>query len=380
MDATTARRRTRPMPVDQASKAGAARPGPVPRAAPPLPVEVATAAPATMRAVAHDRYGPASSLQLRDVAVPAPGPDEVLVEVHAAGVDRGVAHLVTGRPWLVRLAGYGLRRPRQPVAGTDVAGRVVAVGSATTRFRLGAMVFGLASGAYAGYATAREATLAPLPPGVGVEAAAATPTSGLAALQALRDVGRVAPGQRVLVVGASGGVGAFAVQLGRHLGARVTGVASAAKLDLVRSLGAEAVVDYTAEDALDGSVRYDLVIDVGGRSSLRRLRRALVPWGTLVIAGGEHPNPVTGGAGRQLRALALSPFVPQRLTAFVSRQRGADIAELGRLLATGAIVAPVDRTYRLDAAPEALADLEAGRVRGKSVIRIAPRPHPAPGA
>ncbi len=326
---------------------------------------------ATMRAVARDRYGSAERLELRTVAVPTPSAGEVLVEVAAAGVDRGVWHLMTGLPYLVRFAGYGLRRPKQPVIGMDVAGRVVAVGHGVSRFRPGDRVFGIADGSFAEFAIAAERKLAHLPDGVSFVDGAATPVSGLAALQAVRDVGRLRSGQRVLVLGASGGVGSFAVQIAQHLGAEVTGVASSAKLDLVRALGAERVIDYRTTDPLDGSEQYDLIVDAGGRNSLRRLRLALAPRGTLVIVGGEGGGRVTGGVGRQLRAMLLSPFVRQRLTTFISKERHEDVATLGELIAAGAVTAAVGRTYPLAEAPTAIADLEAGRTRGKAVVAVA---------
>ncbi len=321
-----------------------------------------------MRAIAQDRYGAPDVLELRTTERPTPADHHVLIEVEAAGVDRGVWHLVTGMPYIVRLAGFGLTRPKQPVPGMDVSGRVVAVGSAVRRFQVGDAVFGIGTGTFAEYAVADESKLAHRPAGVDAETAAVTAISGITALQALRDVGRVRRGQRVLVLGAAGGVGSFAVQLARHMGARVTGVASGPKLELVRSLGAEHAIDYATTDALDGSRRYDLIIDTGGRRPVRRLRKALARRGTLVIVGGEDGGP--GGFGRQLRALALSPFVRQRLTTFVSAERGADIEELAELLATGDLRPVVDRCYALEDAPTAIVDLADGWVRGKAVIRI----------
>lgn len=327
------------------------------------------AATQPMQAVTRQRYGAPETLRLTTVDRPTPGDRQVLIEVAAAGVDRGVWHLVTGLPYAVRLAGFGLTRPKQPTVGMDLAGRVVEVGAAVTEFAVGDEVFGIGVGAYAEYALADEAKLARRPDGVDVDVAAATAISGITALQALRDVGRLESGQRVLVLGASGGVGSFAVQLAKRAGAHVTGVASTAKLDLVRSLGADEVVDYTTQDALAGS--YDLIVDIGGRNPVRRLRRALARRGTLVIVGGEDGGRFTGGVGRQLRALALSPFVPQRLTTFIAKERGGDIAELAELLASGELRAAVEHTYPLAEAPDAIADLAAGRIGGKAVVRIA---------
>ena len=326
--------------------------------------------PLTMQAIARDRYGEADELELRTVDVPDVGADEVLIEVHAAGVDRGVWHLMTGLPYLVRLAGFGVTAPKQPVIGMDVSGRVAAIGSDVTRFRVGDEVFGIGSGTFAEFAVAQEAKLAVKPTTVSFEEAAAAAISGITALQALRDVGHIEAGQRVLVVGASGGVGTFAVQLAKHFGTHVTGVSSTAKLDLVRSLGADRVVDYSREDAFDGAERYDLIVDVGGRTSVTRLRRALTRTGTVVIVGGEDGGKVTGGIGRQLRAMALSLLVRQRLTTFISKERGADIEAVGALLATGELVAAVDRVAPLAAAPETMVDLAAGRLRGKAVVQV----------
>ncbi len=326
--------------------------------------------PRRMRAVTQRRYGDTDVLAVRDVPVPAPGPGEVLVEVHAAGVDRGVWHLVTGRPYVMRLAGFGLTGPRQPVPGLDVAGRIVAVGDGVTRFTVGDEVFGIGTGTYAEYARAREDRLVQKPAGLGYVEAAAVAVSGLTAWQAVHDVGRVRDGDRVLVLGASGGVGSLAVQLAVAAGAEVTGVSSAAKADLVRSLGAARVLDYATTDPTAGDVRYDVVLDVGGRRRLSRLRRALTITGTLVIVGGEGGGRWTGGAGRQLRALALSRLVPQRLTTFVSRERGDGIERLRAAIESGDLVVPVGRTYPLDEVPRVLRDLTAGRVRGKAVVEV----------
>lgn len=265
--------------------------------------------PATMRAIVQDRYGSADALGLETTQRPAIADDEVLIEVHAAGVDRGTEHLMTGRPYLVRLAGYGITKPKYRVPGLDVAGVVVEAGSAVTRFNEGDEVFGTANGSFAEFATASENTLAAKPSNLSFEQAAVVPVSGVTALKALVDVGGVEAGQRVLVIGASGGVGTHAVQLAKALGAEVTGVASTSKLEMVRSLGAHHVIDYTTTDFADGDHEYDLVLDIGGRSGIARLRRALTKNGTLVIVGGEDGNRFTGGIGRQLRAVALSPFV-----------------------------------------------------------------------
>jgi NADPH:quinone reductase-like Zn-dependent oxidoreductase len=324
----------------------------------------------SMRAVVQSRYGSADVLEVKATARPSLTPTQVLVEVRAAGIDRGTWHLVTGLPYAVRLAGYGLTRPRQPVPGLDVAGRVVAVGSEVTRFAVGDDVFGIADGSFAELAAAEQDKLAAKPADVSWEEAGVAAVSGITALQSLTDVGRLTSGQKVLVLGASGGVGSYAVQIAKALGAEVTGVASGAKADLVRSLGAHHVIDYTTTDVADGSTAYDLIIDTGGNTPVRRLRRVLAPNGTLVIVGGENGGRWTGGAGRQIRALALSPFTSQRLTAFVSKEHHEPIERLAQLMDAGNVVPAVDRVVDLDQVPEALSDLDAGRVRGKIAVRV----------
>lgn len=324
-----------------------------------------------MRAIVQTRYGSSDSLACTEIPLPEIAADEVLVAVAAAGVDRGVWHLMTGMPYLVRLAGYGVAKPKDPVPGLDVAGQVVAVGDEVTRFRVGDEVFGIARGAYAEYASAKEDKLARKPQGAPYEEAAVAAISGITALQALTDVGGLETGQSVLVIGASGGVGTFAVQLAKALGATVSGVASAAKADLVRSLGADEVLDYATDDYLDGGTRYDLIIDIGGRNPVRKLRRALATTGTLVIVGGEGGGSLTGGIGRQLRAKLLSPFVPQRLTFFISAEHHRHIDRLAEFMERGEVVPAVGRRYRLEEAAQAIDDLEAGHARGKSVIVVA---------
>lgn len=323
-----------------------------------------------MRAVVQDRYSSADALTATIIDRPDIAPDEVLVEVVAAGVDRGVWHLVTGRPYLVRLAGYGITKPKSRVPGLDLSGRVVAVGEEVRRFQVGDEVFGIANGAYAEFAAAKAEKLAHKPAAISFEEAAVAAISGITALQALTDVGEVESGQSVLVIGASGGVGTYSVQLGKALGAEVTGVASGAKADLVESLGADRVIDYAAGDYLDGEVRYDLIVDIGGLNPVNRLRGALKKNGTLVIVGGEGGGSVTGGIGRQLRAKLLSPFVSQRLTFFISTEHHSYIERLARFLEEGSVIPAIGRRYRLEEAPEAIADLEAGRTQGKSVVVV----------
>jgi NADPH:quinone reductase-like Zn-dependent oxidoreductase len=323
-----------------------------------------------MQAIVQDSYGSADVLELRNIDKPVPGDDEVLVRVRAAGVDRGVWHLMTGLPYLLRVAGYGLRAPRSRVRGREVAGVVEAVGRAVTRFRPGDEVMGVSEGSFAEYACAREGKLARKPANLSFEQAAAVPVSGSTALQGLRDQGRLQPSQEVLVIGAAGGVGSFAVQLAKAFGAEVTGVCSTGQVDLVRSLGADHVVDYTREDVTDGSRRYDLVLDTAGRRPLSRLRRALTRRGTLVLVGGEGGDRWTGGMGRQLRALAIAPFVGQRLRVFVNKERHQELEQLTELIEAGKVTPVVGRTYPLDEAPEAVRDLMAGHRGGKLVITI----------
>jgi NADPH:quinone reductase-like Zn-dependent oxidoreductase len=326
--------------------------------------------PTTMRAVTHATYGGPETLATARVEVPTPGASQVLVAVTAAGIDRGVWHLVTGRPYLVRLAGSGVRAPKQPIPGLDLAGRVVAVGSDVTRFRPGDRVFGIGSGAYAEYALAEQDKLSHTPDTITDEQAAVAAISGGPALQAVTDIGRVRHGQRVLVIGASGGVGSYAVQLAVAHGATVTGVSSAAKADLVRQLGAEHVVAYDRDELDAEGVAYDLVVSTGGLAPVRVLRRLLTPTGTLVIVGAEGGGAITGGVGRQLRALLWSPFVGQRLTALMAREHHDVIDRLAAHLADGSVAPAIGRTVTLDEVPETLATLESGAIRGKAVVRI----------
>lgn len=323
-----------------------------------------------MRAVVQDVYGPPEVLRLAEIERPVPGRGQVLLKVHAAAVDAGVWHLVTGRPYLLRLAGFGVRAPRRRVPGLDAAGTVVAVGPDAGGLRPGDEVYGNCHGSFAEYACADVSRLAPRPPGLDWAEAAAVPVSGCTALQALRDRGRLAAGRSVLVIGAGGGVGTFAVQLAAAAGAHVTAVCSGAKADLVRSLGAEHVIDHTREDPLAGDRRYDLVLDIAGNRPLRRLRRVLTGRGTLVIVGGEEGGDWIGGNDRQLRALLLSPFVRQRLTTLASTTRSADLRELSELIGTGRVRPVIDRVLPLAEAAEGVRLLHAGVVRGKIAIRV----------
>jgi NADPH:quinone reductase-like Zn-dependent oxidoreductase len=323
-----------------------------------------------MKAIVQDTYGSPDVLELRDIDKPVVGDDDVLVRVHAAGVDQGVWHLMAGLPYLIRIAGFGLRAPKNPVRGYDVAGRVEAVGQNVTRFQPGDEVFGTCRGSFAEYGSAQEDRLAPKPANLTFEQAAAVPISGYAALQAVRDQGKVRPGQRVLIIGAGGGVGTFAVQLAKAYDAEVTGVSSTSKTDLVRSIGAHHVIDYTREDFADGRNRYDVILDIAGNRSLSHLRRALAPEGTLVIVGGEGGGRWLGGNDRQLRAQMLSPFVRQKLGTFISKERKEDLEELRELLEAGKVMPVVDRTFPLSEVPDAIRYLREGRARGKVVITV----------
>ena len=323
-----------------------------------------------MQAIVQDRYGSTEVLRHARVARPEIAADEVLVEVRAAGLDRGTWHLMAGRPYLLRVLGFGFRGPKNRVPGLDVAGTVAAVGSAVTRFTVGDEVFGISRGSFAEYAAVREDKLSRKPVNLTFEQAAVVPISAGTALQALTDVGKVGQGQRVLVLGASGGVGSYAVQLAKAFQAVVTGVCSTAKLDFVSSLGADHVVDRTRQDPVDGTTTYDLILDIAGNSSLARLRNALTPTGTLVIVGGEEGGRWTGGFGRSLRAPLLSPFVRQRLTMLASKERASDQERLTTLIEAGKVTPRVDRAYPLDRVPEAMRHLESGSVRGKVVITV----------
>ena len=325
-----------------------------------------------MKAIVQDRYGGAEVLKFRDIDQPVPTDNQVLVQVQAAGVHRGDWHVMTGLPYMIRLVvpSLGLRRPKVPVLGMDVAGRVEAVGGNVTRFRPGDEVFGWCDGSFAEYAVAPADQLAAKPVALSFEEAAVVPISGFAALQAVRDVGEVQAGQQVLVLGAAGAVGWFAVQVAKAFGAQVTGVASTSQLELVGSIGADEVVDYTRTDVTDGTRQWDVIIDTGGRRTLSQLRRALTPKGTLVIVGGEGGGRWMGGFLRNLRAPLVSRFVGQRLRMLVSKEGQEDLQVLRELIDAGKLRPLIGRTYPLGEAPEAMRALEAGSTRGKIVITV----------
>lgn len=344
---------------------------PPPTASPPTAPPPDTSLPTTMRAVVQREYGldPHAVLRVGTLPVPTLGPDEVLVRVTAAGVDRGTLHLMEGRPYLVRPA-IGLRHPRHPVPGLDLTGTVAQVGTEVEGFAPGDRVFGAGRGSLAEYCAAKAAKLAHVPADLGLETAAAVAISGWTALQAVRDKARVGAGDRVLVLGASGGVGSYAVQVAKAAGAVVTAVASGPKLDFVAALGADEVVDYTTTDPCAEPGRYDVILDINGCRRLRTLRRALTPKGRLVVVGGEGAGLLLGGTDRMLRAQLWSPFVRQSLMGFVSSENAEDLVALRDLIEAGQVTPAVDRILPLDDAAEALRLLTAGEVRGKVVVSI----------
>ena len=326
--------------------------------------------PGTMRAVVQDVYGEADVLRLADIDRPTITDDEVLVRVHAAGIDQGAWHLMAGLPYPIRLAGFGFRAPKARVRGRELAGRVEAVGKDVTAFRPGDEVLGIGEGCFAEYAVATPDKLVRKPAGLSFRDAAAIGVSATTALQAVRDQGHVQPGQQVLVIGASGGVGSFAAQIATAFGAVVTGVCSTSKVDLVRSLGAHTVIDYQREDVTSGDARFDVILDTGGSTPLRRLRRVLAPQGPLVIVGAETGGRWLGGLDRQLRAMLLNPFTSQRLGSFIASENAADLTALVELVEAGTVTPAVDRTFPLAETPAAVRYLRAGQARGKVVVEI----------
>jgi NADPH:quinone reductase-like Zn-dependent oxidoreductase len=325
-----------------------------------------------MKAIVQDAYGSADVLRLRDIPQPAIGDDDVLVRVRAAGVDPGVWHLMTGQPYLLRAMGFGLRKPKVAVRGRDLAGVVAVVGARVTRLRPGDEVYGTCDGgSFAEYAAAPQQRLAPKPASISFEQAAATPVSGVTALQAVRDCAHVEPGQQVMVIGAAGGVGSFAVQIAKAYGASVTGVCSTSKAELVRLLGADDVIDYTHDEIDRHGARYDVIIDTAGNRPLRLLRRAMTSHATLVIVGGEHGGGrILGGFDRQLRAPLMSMFTGQRLRGLIAKGGAEDLQSLTGLIDSGAVTPVIDRTYPLPDAPDAIRNLAKGHATGKIVITV----------
>ncbi|RXZ46280.1 NAD(P)-dependent alcohol dehydrogenase [Agromyces binzhouensis] len=345
------------MGIEQRSNAG------------PRPVPVADPAGATMRAVVQHRYGPPSVLESSEVGIPVPGRGEVLVRVGAASVHPGDVFVMTGEPYVVRLV-FGLRRPRQGIPGRDLAGVVAAVGKDVTALRPGDEVFGWSTtGTLAEYACVPADHLVPVPAGLSVADAAAVPTSAMTALQAMRDVANVRPGQTVLVTGASGGVGSFAVQIAKAFGAEVTGVCSTRNVESVRALGADHVVDYTRTDFTRAGKRYDVILDNVEAHPLAAVRRALAPTGTLIPNSGRGGRWL-GPIGRIVAARVRSGFTRQRLKPFTSVEKRQDLLTLADLLRTGKVRPVIDRTYSLDRAPDALRYVGAGHTRGKVVITV----------
>lgn len=324
----------------------------------------------TMRAIVQEAYGTAEVLRPGTLDVPSPGSTEILVRVRAAGLDRGTWHLMTGLPRLARLMS-GLRTPKRRVPGLDLAGTVVAVGSDVTGFSPGDEVYGIGAGSFAEFAVAKEAKLARKPANLTFEQAAVVPVSGLTALQAIRDTARVQAGQRVLVTGASGGVGTYAVQIAAAFGAEVTAVCSTSKTDLVRSLGATHVIDYTREDFADRAEHWDAIIDINGNTGVRRLAHCLTPRGVVAIVGGENGGTWTGGfLGRPIRAMALSLFTRKRLAMVMAKETGVDIEHLTTMIEAGQVTPAVDSVFALEDAADAMRRLEAGLVRGKVAISV----------
>lgn len=323
-----------------------------------------------MKAIVQDGYGSADVLEFRDIEDPVIGDDDVLVRVRAAGCGPDVWHIMTGLPYFVRLM-PGFHKMNANVRGRDVAGVVEAVGASVTDFRPGDVVMGVVEGSFAELAIGSPEKLVRKPAEITFEQAAALPISGLTALQALRDVAPVRPGQTVLVIGAAGGVGTLAVQIAKSFGAEVTGVCSTSKVDLVRSIGADDVIDYTREDFTDGTRRWDVIVDNAGRRPLRHLRRALTPKGTLAIVGGDGGGKWTGGFFRQiLRAPMLSLFSGQRMRPVISKENREDLEALRALIEEGSLTPVVDRTFALNEAPDAIRYLEEGHPRGKVVIAV----------
>ena len=327
-----------------------------------------------MRAWIQDRYGPSDVFRLGDVAIPDIGPEDVLLRVHATSINAADRYSTLGVPLVMRV-GSGLRRPKRRVAGSDAAGVVVAVGGAVTRFQPGDRVVGQITGAWAEYATAREAALAPMPRSGSFADAAALPLAGLTALQGLRDHGHVRPGQRVLVNGASGGVGTFAVQVAVALGATVTAVCSTSKVATATELGAAEVIDYTTTDVFrtlaDRGERFDVVFDLAGADSVRRRAMVLAPGGVCLVAGGPRGGKVFGPITGLVRSLIGGWFVHGRFRTFVSASNGDDVGELVRLVDTRQLRSVIDRTYRFDELPKALTAFESGHTAGKLVVEVA---------
>ena len=324
-----------------------------------------------MKAIVQYKYGsPDNVLELKDIDKPGLKDDEVLLRVHAAAVHPGDLLIMRGLPYILRLMGFGLLRPRKRVPGFDVAGHVETVGKSVTQFQPVDEVFGVCEGALAEYVSVSEDKLASKPANLTLEQATAVPTSGVTALLAVRDHGKVQPGQKVLINGASGGVGTFAVQIAKSFGAEVTGVCSTRNVDMVRSIGADHVIDYTRENFTHSGQRYDSILDNVANHSLSECRRALTPKGTLIPNNGTSGGRWIGPLGRTLKALVMSPFVSQRLRPFVLMEKKEDLVVLKELIEAGEVTPVIDRTYPLREASDAIRYLEEGHARGKVVITV----------
>jgi len=324
-----------------------------------------------MKAIAYQEYGSADVLELKEVGKPEIESDSVLVRVRAASANPYDWHYMRGIPYIARLMATGLRKPKYSVLGTDVAGEVEAVGDAVTRFRPGDEVFGfVGSGGFAEYVSAPEKLLALKPANLSFQQAATVPLAAVTALQGLRDAGNIQSGQKVLIVGASGGVGTFAVQIAKWYGANVTGVCSATNLEMVRSIGADQVIDYTREDFTRSGQQYDLIFQLAGITSPSAFRRVLTPKGRLVLSSGDSPGRVIGPISRIIKAVLLSPFIGQTMGPLVAKPSSDDLQFLRELIEAGSVTPVIDRTYPLTEAPDAIRYLETGRARGKVVIAV----------
>lgn len=331
-----------------------------------------------MNAIAYERYGSADVLDLKEVRTPAiKGSEGVLVRVRAASANPYDWHYMRGLPYIARVMATGVRKPKHSVLGTDIAGEVEAVGSTVTRFRPGDKVYGaVGAGGFAEYVSAPETLLALQPANLSFEQSATVPLAAVTALQGLRDAGQIRSGQKVLVVGASGGVGTFAVQIAKWYGTEVTGVTSTRNLDLVRSIGADHVIDYTREDFTRNGQRYDLIFQLAGTTPPSSFRRSLTPEGRLVLSSGDSPGRIIGPVGRLIKAALLSPFIGgQRMVALIAKPNSNDLQFLRELIEAGRITPVIDRTYPLSEAPDAIRYLEAGHARGKVVISVSPNGH-----
>jgi NADPH:quinone reductase-like Zn-dependent oxidoreductase len=326
-----------------------------------------------MKAVVYTDYGPPDVLEIRDIKKPAPNDDQVLIKVHAAAVNPYDWHFIRGTPYVMRLMMGGLRKPKDPRIGVDYAGTIEAIGKNVTQFKPGDAVFGNRSGAFAEYLCARaDRAIALKPANMTFEQAAGVPVAGLTALQGLRDHGKVQPGQKVLINGASGGVGTFAVQIAKSYGADVTGVCSGRNVDLVRSIGADHVIDYTKEDFTKSNERYDVILDNVGTQPLSGFRRVLKPKGICVMIGGGGPNEGNwvGPMSRPIKAKLMSPFISQKMGMMLAQGNKDDLNVLADLMQSGKVTPVIDRTYPLSEIRKAVRYLEAGHARGKVIITV----------